>query len=73
MSSAGHSGVPVPGGERVAGAAAWSTGATATPLPTHSGPQSVVQVDDGASSEDAAVAQCAEELLARGEKMVSLH
>lgn len=73
MSSAGHSGLPVPGGERVAGAAAWSSGVAATPLPAHPGPQSVVQVADAASSEDAADAQCAEELLARGGKGVSLH
>lgn len=73
MSSAGHSELPVPGGERVAGATAWSSGVATTPLPTHPGPQSVVQVADAASSEDAADAQCAEELLARGGKMVSLH
>lgn len=73
MSSAGHSGLPVPGGERVAGAAAWSTGVAAIPLPTHPGPQSVVQIAAAASFEDAADAQCAEKLLARGGKMVSLH
>lgn len=73
VSSAGHSGLSVPGRERVAGAAAWSTGVAATPLPTHFGPQPVVQVADAASSEDAADAQRAEELPARGGKSFTLH